>query len=72
MLIDYEGAPVFDCIYKDEYYEVKSVDEHEIVSLERKCNVIGAQSKIQTEKVKFNVLKEQNDHIMMVLKKGKI
>ncbi len=71
MIIDYEGAPVFDCLYKGEHYSVKGIVEN-IVSIEKPCSVIGAQAKIQKEEIDYNVLKEENEHFMMILKKGKI
>jgi len=71
MIIDFEGAPVFDCMYVGEHYGVKGI-EGNIVSIEKLCSVIGAESTIQTVKVDYNVLKEENEHFMMILKKGKI
>lgn len=71
MIVDYEGAPVFDCMYKGDYYTVKSVDNN-IVSIEKPCSIIGSQSTIQREEIDYDVLKEENEHFMMILKKGKI
>ena len=71
MIVDYEGAPVFDCMYKGEYYTVKGID-NSIVSIEKPCSVIGSQTTIQKEEVAYNLLKEENEHFMMILTKGKI
>lgn len=71
MIIDYEGGPVFDCMYKGEYYTVNGIVDN-IVSIEKPCSVIGAQTKIQKEEIDYDVLKEENEHFMLILKKGKI
>jgi len=68
MIDDYEGAPVFDCIHKGNHFEVKSIDDNNIVTIEKPCTVIGVDSKVETLKVGFITLKSENDHFMMVLK----
>ncbi len=66
MIIDYEGSPVFDCLYKGEYYTVKSEDNG-MVTIEKPNTVIGSKAKIQTEVVDYNLLEKENDHFMKIL-----
>jgi len=68
MIIDYEGAPVFDCLHKGNYFEVKSIDINDIVTIEKPCTIIGTDLKVEILKVDFLTLKSENDHFMMVLK----
>jgi hypothetical protein len=69
MVIDYEGAPVHECIFEGFYYIIESV-KNDIVTIKRQCSVIGTQNINQIKKITFEKLKKENDHIMMILKKG--
>jgi len=73
MIIDYEGAPVHDCMYKGDYYIVKKVDiSTDITTIERSSTIIGTKTELQTVEVAFDELKKENDHFMFILKKGRL
>ena len=57
MIIDYEGGPVFDCLYNGEYYAVKS-EHNGMVTIEKPNTVIGANTNIVVEVVEYIILKK--------------
>jgi len=71
MIVDYEGSPVFDCLYMGAHYTVKGIDDKNMVSIEKPGSVIGAKAKTEQTKVEYNTLKEENEHFMMILTQGK-
>lgn len=66
MIVDYEGAPVFGCLYNGEYYTVKN-EKDGIVTIEKQSTIVGIEPNIVTQLVEYEILKKENEHFMMRL-----